>query len=382
MTPLDALPLETLRRRTSAKWTTYPPEVLPLFVAETDFPLAEPITATLQEAIALGDTGYTSERSGLGEAYAGFASRRFGWQVDPARVWSTADVMMGVVELLRATCQPGDRVIIAPPVYPPFSMCIPEAGCVVEEVPMRDTGTAWELDVPAIEAALADGARAVLLCNPQNPTGTVHSAETLAALAAAARRHGAVVLSDEIHAPLTQPGVTFTPFLSASEDAAAVGYALVSASKAFNLAGLKCALMVAAAEETAATVRALPPEVFWRTSIFGARAAVAAYSAASDPWLDALLARLDANRRLLGDLLAEHLPAARYRMPDAGYLAWIDLSAYGWGDDPGRRILRDAQVALHFGPQFGPQGRGHVRLNFGCGPEVLTEAVTRIARLV
>ncbi|MFT3798854.1 MalY/PatB family protein [Microbacterium sp.] len=380
-TPLDALPLETLRRRSSSKWRTYPADVLPMFVAETDFALAPAITAALTEAVANGDTGYTPPDPGLGRAFAQFAGRRFGWQVDPARIRSTGDVMMGVVELLRAATRPGDRVITTPPVYPPFAMCIAEAGCRVEPVPLADTGAAWELDLDGIEAALARGARAVLLCNPHNPTGTVHSASALASLAELAARHGAVVISDEIHAPLTHGEVPYTPFLAASDDAAAVGYAVTSASKAYNLAGLKCALMVTATDATTAVVRDLCAEVEWRTGLLGAIAGVAAFDAASDGWLDALRARLDLNRHLLADLLAEHLPLASYRAPDAGYLAWIDLSAYGWGDDPAQHIRRRAKVALHHGPLFGPQGAGHVRLNFGCGPDVLVDAVTRIGAL-
>ncbi|CAN7267430.1 aminotransferase class I/II-fold pyridoxal phosphate-dependent enzyme [Microbacterium sp. LjRoot45] len=378
--PLEALPLDALRRRSSTKWQSYPDDVIPMFVAETDFALAEPITAVLHAAIDAGDTGYTPPDPGLRATFAAYAARHWGWTVDPARVRSTGDVMMGVVELLRATIQPGDRVIIAPPVYPPFSMCIPEAGGVVEEVPLIDDGAGWSLDLAGIDAALAGGARAVLLCNPHNPTGTVHSRASLAALADLAHRHGAVVISDEIHAPLVHDG-PFTPFLAASDTAAEVGYAVTSASKAYNLAGLKCALMITAADGPSAVLRGLWPEVEWRTGLFGALAGVAAFDEASDAWLAGLKTTLDRNRRLLAELLAEHLPLARYRVPDAGYLAWIDVSAYGWGDDPARRILTDAKVALHHGPLFGAQGIGHVRLNFGCSPDLLRTAIARIGAL-
>jgi cystathionine beta-lyase len=381
VTPLQALPLEQLRQRSSTKWRMYGDDVLPLFVAETDFPLAPAITASLSRAVALGDTGYTPPDPGLADAYAGFAARRFGWTVDRARVRTTCDVMMAVVELLRHVTDPGDRVIITPPVYPPFFEVVPEAGAVVEPVPLLDTGSGWQLDLAGIEKALAAGARAVLLCNPHNPTGTVHARETLAALADLAARYGAAVISDEIHAPLTHPDAVFTPFLAASPLAAQVGYAAVSASKAFNLAGLKCALIVTAADAATEVVRGLPAEVEWRTGLFGALAAVAAFSEESDPWLDAQLAALDENRRLLADLLAQHVPEAGYRIPDAGFLAWVDLSKLGWGCNPAVRIRREANVALHLGPLFGEQGSGHVRINFGCSPDVLREAVERIGRL-
>ncbi|MEJ1092014.1 MalY/PatB family protein [Microbacterium istanbulense] len=378
---VTALPLAHLRERTSEKWREYPEDVLPLFVAETDFPLAPAITAALERAVREGDTGYVASRTPLAQTYSDFAARRFGWQVDPALTRSTADVSMGIVEILRRVIAPGDRVIVNPPVYPPFFDLVTEAGGVVERVPLRDTGASWELDLEAIERALEDGARAVLLCNPHNPTGTVHAASALDGLARLAERYGATVVSDEIHAPLAQPEAAFTPFLASGEAARAVGYAVVSASKAFNLAGLKCALMVAATPERNALLRGLPAEVEWRTGQFGLLASVAALSPESDDWLDGLLVTLDANRRLLGDLLAAQLPEARYRMPDAGYLGWIDLAGLGWGDNPAKRILREGRVALHFGPAFGAEGAGHVRVNFGTSPEILTEAIRRIASL-
>lgn len=382
MLQVKALPLAELRERSSEKWREYPADVLPLFVAETDFPLAPAVSAALRRAVAVGDTGYVASRTPLAESFAAFAARRYGWSPDPARMRSTADVSMGLVEILRRVTQPGERVVVTPPVYPPFYDLVAESGAEVQRVPLHDTGIGWELDLAGIRGAFEDGATAMLLCNPHNPTGTVHARESLAALAYLAEEFGVAVISDEIHAPLVQPGTGFTPFLAASDAARRVGYAVVSASKAFNLAGLKCALMVTADEETTAVVRGLPVEVEWRTGQFGLLAAVAAFSEESDEWLDGLLRTLDENRVLLEDLLASHLPGARYRIPDAGYLAWIDLSALGWGENPARRILRDAKVALHFGPAFGIEGAGHVRLNFGTSPEILTEAVERIAALV
>lgn len=381
-TPLRALPLDELRQRTSSKWRTYPDTVLPLFVAETDFALAPAITQALAEAVRTGDTGYTASTRRTEQLFAEFVERRFGWQVDRAKVRTTGDVCMGVVEILRQVIAPGDEVIVTPPVYPPFYDVIPEAGGVVRKVPLRDTGSGWELDLAGIDAALEAGARGVLLCNPHNPTGTCHSRESLAELARIARKHGAVVVSDEIHAPLAQPDGGFVPFLAVSDDAREVGFAVWSASKAFNLAGLKCALMVAAADSTFVALRTMPDEVIWRTGQFGAIAAEAAFDDVSDEWLDSLLAALDANRRLLQTLLAEHIPSARYRIPDAGYLAWIDLSDAGLGENPAKVILQEAGVALQFGPVFGDEGRGYVRLNFGTSPEIITEAVLRIAALI
>lgn len=380
-TIVRALPLKKLRERSSEKWREYPADVLPMFVAETDFPLAPAITRTLERAVATGDTGYVASRTPLAGSFTAFAERRYAWTPDPTRMRSTADVSMAIVEILRRVTAPGDRVIVMPPVYPPFYDLVDEAGAIVERVPLRDSGMAWEIDLDGVRIALEDGARAILLCSPHNPTGTVHSAASLTALAELAAAHDAAVVSDEIHAPLAQPDAGFTPFLAVSDAAREVGYAVVSASKAFNLAGLKCALIVTASDGPTRVVRSLPIEVEWRTGQFGLLAAVAAFSEESDEWLDGLLTTLDENRRLLAILLSEHVPDARYRIPDAGYLAWIDLTDLGWGENPARRILREAKVALHYGPAFGAEGAGHVRLNFGTSPEILTEAVARIAAL-
>jgi cystathionine beta-lyase len=381
VTPLQALPIDQLRQRSSTKWRSYPPEVLPLFVAETDYELAPAITEILTRAVRLGDTGYTPPEPGIREAFVGFAQRRFGWTVDPSRVHWTGDVMMGVVEILRRVIAPGDRVVVMTPVYPPFFDTVEEAGGVVERVPLARTESGWRIDLRGVEAALAGGATAVLLCNPHNPTGTAHTHADLAALAELAARFDATVVSDEIHGPLAHAGHAFTPFLNVSATAAEVGYAVTSASKTFNLAGLKCAVMVAGGPAQEEVLRSFPAEVEWRTGLFGALANVAAYAPESDAWLDSLLAALGENRALLADLLAQHLPRARFLPPDAGFLAWVDVSAYEWGDNPAPTLRREAKVALHHGPLFGEEGIGHVRINFGCSPDVLREAVERMGAL-
>ncbi|MGO2092184.1 MAG: MalY/PatB family protein [Microbacterium gubbeenense] len=380
--PLGALPLEILRRRTSTKWATHPDDVLPLFVAETDFALAEPITRILTDALAIGDTGYVPPKTAYPEAFTGFASRRWGWDVDPARVRTTCDVMMGVAEAIRAVAEPGEKVVVTSPVYPPFFDVHDESRTVCVDVPLLRENDGWILDLDGIERAFADGAVAILLCNPHNPTGTAHTTASLAALARIAERHGAVVISDEIHAPLALPGRrAFTPFLEAGPEAADVGIAIHSASKTFNLAGLKCAHFVTVSDRLAKLVADMPMEVEWRTGLFGIKAGIAAYTE-GDAWLDALLARLGSNQTLLGGLLAEHVPGAEYVPGDAGFLAWVDVSALGWGEDPAAKILAEARVALNAGRSFGAPGEGFVRFNYGTGPGILTEAVRRVGALI
>jgi cystathionine beta-lyase len=380
MIEVHAEPLETLRHRTSEKWTAYPADVLPLFVAEMDYPLAPVVAEAIIERVRSNDTGYVDSAGPLGPAFAAFASRHWAWEVDPALVRTTTDVSVAIVETLRHAIAPGDAVVITPPVYPPFFTLIPEAGGRVVEVPLLDDGSEWSLDLAGLERAFAAGAKAFLLCNPHNPLGLVHSTASLAAVAELAARYDVVVVSDEIHGPLTHGRGGFTPFLSVSDAARRQGVCLTSASKAFNLAGVKCAIMVAASPRAAAILDRMPEEVGFRTSLLGLHASVAGLGHGDD-WLAATIAEIERSRALLGTLLAEHLPAVRWREPQASYLAWLDFRELGWGDDPAARALDSARVALIAGTDFGTQGAGFARLNFACSPEVLTDAVTRLARV-
>jgi cystathionine beta-lyase len=378
---VHAEPVQSLRERTSEKWRAYPEDVIPLFVAEMDYPLAEPIAEALTAAVRRSDTGYAWSSGDLPKAFAGFAERRWGWQVDPAQVTTTADVAVVIVEALRLAIRPGDGVVINPPVYPPFFDVIPEAGGRVVEVPMlRDAPSAggWSLDLDGLERAFAAGARAYLLCNPHNPLGHPHPADQLAAVAELAARYNVTVVSDEIHAALTLSDGVFTPFLSVSDAAREHGIAAESASKAWNLAGLKCAMFVTAGERMSRLVASLPEGVRYRTGLFGQIASTVAF-AEGEKWLDGAIRSLERNRDALTTLLADKLPGVGYAAPRASYLAWLDFRALGWGDDPSIRALESGRVALSSGPMFGTPGAGFARLNFACSPEVLSEAVDRLA---
>ncbi|TDC10165.1 aminotransferase class I/II-fold pyridoxal phosphate-dependent enzyme [Streptomyces sp. 8K308] len=375
--PLRQLGLDELRRRTSMKWRTYPADVLPLWVAEMDVPLAEPVARAIVDAVALGDTGYPVGTA-YAEALAGFASERWGWDgLAVARTSIVPDVMLGVVEMLKLVTGPGDAVVVNSPVYPPFYMFVRSMDRRVVEAPLGADG---RLDLGTIEDAFArvtaGGRRAaLLLCSPHNPTGTVHSEQELTALAALADRHGVRVVADEIHAPLTDPGTRFVPYLSVP--GGEKGLSLMSASKAWNLAGLKAALAVAG-PAAAADLARMPEEVTHGPSHVGVLAHTAALRDGGD-WLDALLAGLADNRRLLARLLAESLPAVRYRPSAATFLAWLDCRDLGLDAEPAAFFLERARVALNPGPDFGTGGTGHVRLNLATSPIILTEAVQRMA---
>ncbi|MFF4526261.1 MalY/PatB family protein [Streptomyces bluensis] len=375
--PLSQLSLEELRRRTSMKWRTYPEDVLPLWVAEMDVPLAEPVVRAIGEAVALGDTGYPAGTA-YAEALAGFARERWGW--DGLAVERTAivpDVMLGIVEMLKLVSGPGDPVVVNSPVYPPFYQFVGNMGRPVVEAPLGADG---RIDFASLEGAFRQVAEQAdhpvyLLCSPHNPTGTVHTADELTRVARLARTYGVRVVADEIHAPIVAAGTSFVPYLSVPGGES--GLSVMSASKAWNLAGLKAALAIAG-PDAADDLARLPEEVGHGPSHVGVIAHTAALREGGD-WLDAVLSGLDDNRRLLAGLLAEHLPAVRYAPAQATYLAWLDCRELGLGDDPAAVFLERGRVALSSGTDFGTGGAGFVRLNLATSPELITEAVRRMA---
>jgi cystathionine beta-lyase len=374
----DDLDLAALRRRRSYKWRRHAADVVPAFVAEMDFPLAPEVASAIREMAQLSDTGYTYDSAELATALSGFARNRWGWSIDPGGVVLVPDVMSGALAMLRILLRPGDGVVVNTPVYPPFFEHIAEAGCRVVRSPLsRDRDGCHRIDLDALDTAFARGARAYLLCNPHNPTGSVPDRQQLEAVAAIAAAHDAVVISDEIHAPLTLPGATHTPYLSLGDAAAERGVALLSASKAWNLPGLKCAQLVASGRMLEHAQR-MPEAVLFRIGIAGVWASAAAY-AREESWLDSLLQVIDRNRSLMADLLHALLPRAGYVQPQATYLAWVDCGALELGDDPASVFLERGRVALADGRDFGEEGRGYVRVTMGTSAAVLQEVVERMA---
>ena len=371
--------LPELVRRKSHKWRNYPPGVLPAFVAEMDFSLAEPITAAVSSALAIGDAGY-AHIGELPDAFAQFAADRLDWTVEPSRVFAIPDVMTGLAEVVQASTPPGSGIVVNPPVYPPFRFRFGFYGRRLIDAPLaRGADGRYALDPGAIEAALSEpGAAVYLLCSPHNPTGNVWSRADLAMVADACQRHGAALLVDEIHAPLALPGARFVPFLAIDHELtrAETTFTFTSATKGWNIAGLKCGLAVAG---TPAGARLLAER--WEAllaSHLGVLASVAAFTQGL-PWLDAVLGQLDQNRAVLAGLLTEHLPGVRYAPPQASFLAWLDCRDLGLGDDPAAVFREKGNVALSHGPRFGAEGHGFARLNMGTSPELLAEAVRRMA---
>jgi cystathionine beta-lyase len=377
---LGTCSLEVLRQRTSVKWRAYPADVLPAFVAEMDFDLAGEIGDAVTSALAIGDCGY-AHQGVLGEVFRDFAAARLGWSPDPARVVAVPDVMTGIAEVVSAVTPPGSGIVINPPVYPPFSIRLGLSGRRLVPAPLaRDGQGRYDLDLAALDAALAEpGVAAYLLCSPHNPTGNVWSRAQLAAVGDLCQRHGVALLVDEIHGPLVLPGAHFVPFLSLGHEVDARTFTFSSATKGWNIPGLKCGLAVAGSDPGVALLKerwsALLP------AHLGVLASVAAFRDAVG-WLDAVLAQLDENRGLLTRLLAEHLPQIGYQPPQASFLAWLDCRALRLGADPAQVFLDMGRVAVNPGGNFGAEGRGFARLNIGTSPALLTEAVRRMAAAV
>ncbi len=369
--PLRDLSIADLRRRTSIKWRMHAPDVLPMFVAEMDAHPVPAVVEAVSRAMRDGDTGYP-----CGDAYpvafADFAADRWGWTPEPSRAVGVADVMTGLREVVELLTAPGDAVVVNPPVYGPFFAVAERTDRRLVEAPLTPEG---RLDLEVLDAAYAratsDGRAAVhLLCSPQNPTSVVHSADELAAVAALAHRRSVHVVVDEIHGPVAEG---FVPYLAVPGGER--GIVASSASKAFNLAGLKAGLLLPGAE---ADVSGLHPTVEHGLSHLGVVAHVAALEHGRD-WLDGVRADLAENRVQLARLLDERLPRVDWNRESGTYLAWLDLRQHALPGEAAAHLLEHGRVALSPGTEFGAGFAGFARINLATSPELLDEGVARIA---
>jgi len=381
---ISAPSLAELQTHRSEKWRGFTHDILPLPVAEMDFPVADGIREVLSEMISKSDLGYLGSIPEMGTSFSGFAKRRWNWDVEPTFVRIATDVGVAVVELLRVFAKPGDKVLISSPVYQNFYTWINETKIAMVDVPFLKNaeeadGTGWSHDWAGIEKAYKSGLKVHLLCSPHNPMGKVYSREDLLRIVALAKKHGVIVISDEIHAPLTFKEQPFTPLLALGEDAAEVGVAVNAASKGWNIAGLKCAIIISQSAKMHEKLNELPPALHYRASLLGAFATVAAFEK-GEQWLDTVLDQLDHNRKLIAEIIKTKIPTIGYTIPHCSYLAWLDVSKLNLGEDPGAAILERAKVAFNAGHIYGALGKDYVRLNFATSPEIITEAFDRMAR--
>jgi cysteine-S-conjugate beta-lyase len=380
--PFDAVAVEDLRARGWLKWAKAP-DALGAWVAEMDFPCAEPVTAALRSAVDAGAFGYLppAAAQALSRATADWQATTHGWQVPPESVHPVADVLAAFTLAIEHFSPPGSPVVLPTPAYMPFLTVPAVLGRRVVEVPMTTTDDGWSLDLDAIGRALAPAGGLVVLVNPHNPTGRVHPREELLALADVVDRHGGRVLADEIHASLVLPGAVHVPYASVSPAAAAHSVTATSASKAWNLPGLKCAQMIVTNPADAARWDRISVVAEHGASTLGVLASTAAYTAGR-PWLDDVRDYLDGSRALLGALLSSHLPDVRWTPPQATYLAWLDCRGLALPEAPGDFFRRRAGVVVTDGRACGRAGAGWARYTFATPRPLLERAVEQMAAAV
>jgi cysteine-S-conjugate beta-lyase len=362
---------EQARAAFPLKWGAVEPGVLPAWIAEMDFRLAPVVEEAVVAALRRGTAGYPRDDGSVGAAYAAFADRHWGWRPPADASVVVGDVIAGIRLVLEVLCPPGP-VVVPLPCYPTFREVVAVAGRELVPVFTAPDDDVAGLDLGAMEAAFADGARTLLLCSPHNPLGRVWTQAELEALRDLTTTYGVRVIADEIHGPLVLPGATFVPYLTVDPTALVV----TSASKAFNVAGLHCAFVMTLDPAERERLRGVPLPMNNSYSPLGILAAATAYQQ-GDPWLASLVQRLDEQRTLLGALLADLLPAARMRPLEATYLPWLDLRRYDVADPAAAAVPHGVRPAP--GADFQPGLEGHVRLNIATSPERLTRVVERLS---
>lgn len=376
----DATTAAELRAAGSLKWTTFP-EHLPAWVAEMDFGLAAPIAERLQRQIAVGQFGYLPEAllPEMGQAASAFLATQHGWDVPPEWIRPVADVLTALECTVRYFTPETARIVVMTPAYMPFILLPATYGRELVQLPMLFHGSSWDVDFSGLESALAAG-DLLVLCNPHNPIGKVYTREEMARISDIVDRRGARVFSDEIHAPLVYDGGRHVPYASLSNVAACHTVTATSASKAWNLAGLKTAQLVLSNAADAAVWAEKGSFVEHGASPLGVAAASVAYSEGG-PWLAEVLAYLDGNRQLLAELVTEFLPGATFVLPEGTYLAFIDcrsLDLGGFAGTPMEFFAERAGVALTEGGECGDVGAGWVRLNFATPAPILRRIVSQM----
>lgn len=377
----DRLDLATLRRRRGEKWQLYGPEVLPAWVAEMDFPLAAPVQRVLAEAFEIGDVGYPLDvqPDALPAAFAERMQARFGWNADPRGVEVLTDVVQGIYVAIDQFSEPGEGVVVQTPVYPPFLAAVRELRRHLVENALVAGATRHEIDFDQLRGALDSNTRVFLLCNPQNPTGRVFERTELEQLAELAIAHDLVVVADEIHGDLVYGGRRHIPFASLAPEVEARTITLTSATKAFNIPGLRCAVAHFGSDALKRRFNRVPRHIRGGIGSLGQAATLAAWRE-GQPWLDAVLAYLDGNRSHVARFVAERLPGVRHFEPEATFLAWLDCRGLELAPTPQAFFLQHARVALSDGGAFGAPGRGFARLNFATSRPLLDEIATRLEK--
>jgi cysteine-S-conjugate beta-lyase len=372
-----------LDRRTSDsnKWRKYPPDVLPLWVADMDFPSPPAVVQALRERVEHGFFGYLTESPELPAVVAARVAKRYGWRVSPEAVVLVPGVNVANNFACGALAAPGEGLLLQTPAYPPILRATSNLGRVRREhVLAQDASGHYAVDLDAFAAAITPDTKAFVLCNPHNPIGRVYTRPELEGMAAACLQRDLWIVADEIHCDLLLDGRTHVPMASLAPEVEARTITFMAPSKTFNLPGLKCAVAIVPNARLRERLTTAMGDLMSKPNSLGHTAAVAAYRH-GDEWLEALLRYLAANRDYLVEYVRRTLPGVTMAAPEGTYLAWLDCRRAGvTGGDPYTFFLERARVALHDGRQFGPGGDGFVRLNFGCPRALLTEGLERMGQ--
>lgn len=378
------------RSTNSCKWTTYPEDVLPLWVADMDFKVPEPISGAMIAAIQHGVFGYEFVTHRTRKVVAERLTRLYGWQVDPDWVVETIGVVHGFHVAARALCERGSGLLIQPPVYHAFYRVYPNIGITPQYAPFSSTATGQRLSF-TIDFNLFRGAfhsndartKMFLLCHPHNPMGRVFTRDELTKMAEITLEHDAVIVSDEIHCELGLGDQKHIPVATLSEEIADRCITLFSPSKTFNLCGLFCGFAIISNEQLRARFRTAMEQSAGHVSSLSLIAAEEAFSGSCDEWLKALGSYLKGTRDEVLSRLAKDFPKARFAIPEATYLEWIDFGEYVRSGEiptsPQRYFLENAKVALNDGKTFGEGYENYVRLNFGAPRSIVHEALDRMS---
>jgi cysteine-S-conjugate beta-lyase len=378
---IDATTTAMLRARGSAKWAVAGPDGFGAGVAEMDFGAAPPVLDALARLSADANFGYLPRwlADELGLACAEFAMSRYGWEIEPGLIHPVPDVMKALEIAITHFSRPGSPVILPTPAYMPFLSVPASLGRDLIQVRMVEQESGFfTLDLDAIDDAFRAGGHLLIFCNPCNPVGRVYTLDEITRLTDVVDRHGGRVFADEIHAPLVYPGSRHLTYAATSETAAAHTTTAMSASKAWNLPGLKCGVVILSSAADQDRWDRLGHLAVRGASTPGVAASIAAFRH-GEPWLNEVVAYLDDSRALLAGLLTRYLPLVRYRPPDGTYLAWLDCAAMDLPDSPGALVTDRANVTVVDGPAFGSGGAGAFRLNFATPQPVLAEMIEHIA---
>ncbi len=372
-----------LRARRGVKWSHYPADVIPAWIADMDFPVAPEIRAALRQIIDTDDFGYTPANLNdrVVQEFCGWMTTRHGWTPDPARIFVGSTMMQLMHAMVMMFSEPGDGIIVQTPIYPGFLSVVAQNNRRLDENPLRRGNARYEMDLEGLRKLIDKRTRILLLCNPHNPTGRAFGVDELRAIADVALEHNLVVVADEVQMDFVYPPARYTPFASLGGEIAARTITLSSTSKGLNIAGLRCAVAHFGSAELQARFKQINTHILGTPSIFSIIGSEAAWKYGG-PTLDKILLQLDANRRRVAEFAQSSLPGVSHISPEATYFAWLDCSGLHLQGSAAKFFLDNARVALNPGGDFSSYTDKFARLNFATSPEILDEILSRMARAV